>query len=51
MIAHRRLLWICLAAIVIFVGAELPWSSKPSQARLGAGALLVVAVLWSEDRS
>lgn len=46
---HRTTTLLCLAAIVLFVGVELPWDTMLARVKLGAGALLVVALLANEE--
>ena len=46
---HRTTVLLALVAIVLFVGVEHPWNTLLSRVKLGAGALLVVALLANEE--
>lgn len=40
---------IALAAIILFVAVECPWSTRLSKGKLVAGAFLLVALLANEE--
>ena len=41
--------FIAYASIAMFVAVDAPWNTTLSRARLGVGALIVVALLWDEE--